>query len=158
MRVLSPTSGTPAWNTGIRRRSPQSIWLWRPAGLNYRDSTGVEEIKTSLLEDAQKISCTPEPQEKAASDSIGAWVRPTCWSLSVSWEGRGWLALVYSEDKDISGRGTTEYSLAWALLKADILAPRPGSPNSLQAPVLGCLGPNNQQGGNTAPSTSRQAA
>lgn len=31
------------------------------------------------------------------------------------------------------------------------------SPNSLQAPVLGCLGPNNQKGGNTAPSISREA-
>ena len=34
--------------------------------------------------------------------------------------------LVYSGDEDISSRGTTEHPLARALLKADILAPRPG--------------------------------
>ena len=33
-----------------------------------------------------------------------------------------------------------------------------GPPNSLQTPVLVCLRPNNQQGGNTAPPISRQAA
>ena len=43
-RVLSPTSGFPAWGFGKRTRDPQGIWLWRPGGSGYgtegkRDST-----------------------------------------------------------------------------------------------------------------------
>ena len=44
--------------------------------------------------------------------------------------GRQGAAVAHCGDKDTGGRGTGEYSLAWALLEAAILAPRPG-PNSL---------------------------
>ena len=38
MKVLSPTSGLPAWGVGNRRRSPQRICLWRPPRFDHRIS------------------------------------------------------------------------------------------------------------------------
>lgn len=51
--------------------------------------------------------------------------RSACWSWRVSWVGRRWLWLTVG-NKDISGRGTRECSLAWALLEAVILTPKLG--------------------------------
>ena len=56
-RVLRPMSGSPAWRSCIRRRSPQSIWLWRPAGLDHRNSTVLGKIETPLLESENKVLC-----------------------------------------------------------------------------------------------------
>ena len=42
MKVLSPTSGFPAWGSGIGRRSLQSIWS---VGFDHRNFTGMGEIK-----------------------------------------------------------------------------------------------------------------
>ena len=47
VRLLSPTSGYPAWGSGIRRRIPQSIYPSRPTGLMCRNST--ELAKTESL-------------------------------------------------------------------------------------------------------------
>ena len=41
---------------GIRRRCPQSIWLWRPAGLKSRSSTGLWETKVPLSRGTHKVS------------------------------------------------------------------------------------------------------
>ena len=42
--------GTPqSGGSGTGMRSPQSIWLWRPVGLDCRSSTGWREIETPLL-------------------------------------------------------------------------------------------------------------
>ena len=49
MRVLSLMSDFPAWRSGIRRRSPQSIWLWRPVELDWRSSTELGK-ETPLLD------------------------------------------------------------------------------------------------------------
>ena len=103
MRVLSPTSGSPAWGSGLGRRRPQSIWLWRPVGLDHRSFTGLGETETPFLEDTHKVSCAPEPRAKA----VTLWL---------------WLSLgTYKLVANISGS---------AHLKEDTLhgtlAPRPG--------------------------------
>ena len=54
--VLSPMSGSPAWGSGIERRSPQSIWLWRPVGFECRSSPELGETDTLLLEGTHKVS------------------------------------------------------------------------------------------------------
>ena len=41
--VNCPAKGSRTWKT------PKTIWLWRPAGLNYRSPTGLGETETSLL-------------------------------------------------------------------------------------------------------------
>ena len=63
----APPSGSPAWGSGIGRRSPQSIWLWRPAGLNLKNSTGLGEPETPLLEGAHKVPWAPGPSTKAVT-------------------------------------------------------------------------------------------
>ena len=70
----------------------------------------------------QGLMCTRN--QGKGSDFKGARVRHTCWSWRVSWESKGWLWL--TRNKDTGGRGTGKYSLAWALLEATILTPRPG--------------------------------
>lgn len=30
---LSPTSGSPVWETAVGKRSPHNIWLWNPVGI-----------------------------------------------------------------------------------------------------------------------------
>ena len=36
-----------AWGTGIGRGSPQSIWLWKPVGLECRSSMGLKKRETN---------------------------------------------------------------------------------------------------------------
>ena len=105
------------------RRSPQTIWLWRPVGLWVKQGLHSLSMHT--------VSCTRTQGE--GSDLIGAWARATCWSWRVSWGGgvrmrQPWLT-VGTETLVVS---TTEYSSIWAPSEATILAPRPG-PN--QKPV-----------------------
>ena len=40
------------------------IWLWRPVGFDHRTATGQRETETPLLEDTNKIWCTPRPRGK----------------------------------------------------------------------------------------------
>ena len=70
------------------KTSPQSIWPWRPVGLDCRSPTRLGEIETSLLKGAHKISHARRPRAKAVY-LIGTWTRPTCWSWRVSWTGWG---------------------------------------------------------------------
>ena len=76
--IMSPTSDSPAQGSDIGKRSPQSIWLWRPARLNCRGSTELGKIKTSLSKGAHKIWCALGPRAKS-SNFRGASARPTCW-------------------------------------------------------------------------------
>ena len=50
-----------------QRKSPQSIWLWRPAGLHCRSSMGLGEIETPVLQDTHKFSHIPGPRPKMLS-------------------------------------------------------------------------------------------
>ena len=49
-------SGSPEWGSGIGRRNPQSLGLWRPVGLECRSSTGLGEAEIPLLEGAHTVS------------------------------------------------------------------------------------------------------
>lgn len=55
VKVLSSTSGFLAWGSGNGRRNPQKIWLSRPAGFDHRNSIGLWEIGTVLLEGTHKL-------------------------------------------------------------------------------------------------------
>ena len=64
VRVLSPTSTSHAWGTGIGRRSPQSIWHWWPVGIVRRSSKRQEEMETPFLKGSHRISCALGPRVK----------------------------------------------------------------------------------------------
>ena len=82
VRILSPIWDHSSQGFSTRKRSSQSIQLWRPVGLDCRSSTELEEIKTSLV----NISCTGTKGK--SSKLIEAWTRPICWSWRVPWRGR----------------------------------------------------------------------
>ena len=91
VRVLSPMSGPHAWGSGIEGQwdlctgAPQDSgkWIFHSWKV-YPDSP---------------VHWVPEP----IRDSTGIWVRPDCSSWRVSWENRGWLALIGG--KVIGGKG-----------------------------------------------------
>ena len=64
-------SVSPTWGSGLRRRSPQNVQLWRPVGFDCRNSTGLGETETPLWEGAYKVSWTPGTRGKS-SDHIEA--------------------------------------------------------------------------------------
>ena len=82
-----------------------------------------------------------------SSDSIGAWVKPTCGSWRVSWRGEGWLWLTVGARTLVAGApGNIHWrELSWRLSiwHQDL------------APVLGCLRPNNRMGTQPQPSADR---
>ena len=122
-------SGYPAWGSGIGRRSPQRIWLWRPAVLEYRRSTGLGETKTSLLEGAHKISHALGPRAKQwLHRRLG---QTYLWVLE-GLLGRWGSAVAHCGGKETDARGPREYSLEWALPDVTTLALRPG-PTQLPA-------------------------
>ena len=153
--VLSPTSGSPAWGSGIRRRSPQSIWLWRPAGLEWRSSTGLGETETPLWRVHTRFHVHWDPAQR--SDSMGAWAKPTGGFWKVSCGGRGWLWLTAMGLKTlVVAPGNIDWhELSW---RSPFWHQDMGLPNSLQVPVLGHLRPNNQLAWNAAPPINRQDA
>ena len=57
VRVQSPTSGSHAWGSGIGKRSPWSMWPWRPMELVHRSSTKLGKTQTTLLEGTHRIPC-----------------------------------------------------------------------------------------------------
>ena len=131
------------------RRNSQRIRLWRWVVVDCRTSTGLGEAETVFLESTHKVVCASGPRGKEQ------WPhkRPNQTYLLVL-EGllqRQGVAVAHRKDKDTGSRSSGKYSLTWALLESP-LAP----PKSLQAPLLGRLRPNNQQGVNSAPPISRQ--
>ena len=65
VKFLSPMAGFPAAWSGNRRRNSQRIWLWSPAGSDHRNSAGLGEIETPLLEGTHKILCAPGHRRKS---------------------------------------------------------------------------------------------
>ena len=65
MKVLSPTSDSPAWGSGSRK-NPQRIWLCRSAGFDCRNSTMGWGKETPLLEGAHTVLWVPEYREKSS--------------------------------------------------------------------------------------------
>ena len=85
MKVLKPVWSSPAWGSGPGTRKPQEIWLWRPAGFDYRIS---KELGTPLLEGTNKTLCAPGPRGKEWWShwklsqiymSLKVSCRGTCW-------------------------------------------------------------------------------
>ena len=147
MTVLSPISDYPAWGSGIGRRSPQSIWLWRPVGLECRGSTGMGETETLLLEGAHKVSCTLGPRPKQwLHRSLGQTFLWVLEHLLGRWES----AVARCGGKDTGGRPPREYWLAWAVPEVTILAMRLGPNQQPSGSSAGMLQAKNKQGGNTA--------
>ena len=116
-------SGSPVWGSGIGRRRPQRIWLWRPAGLEYKNFTGLGETEIPPLEGAHKVSRALGPRAKQ-------WIHR---SLSQTYLqvlevllGRQGSAMAHCGGKDTVGGGPREYSSVWILSEVAILASRPG--------------------------------
>ena len=97
--------GFPAWGSSKRARNPQGIWLWRPAGFDYRTSTGLGETETPLLECTNKILHKPGPwgkeqwppqeTEPDLSGSVGgspveAWVSSGAPQRQRHWQQQSW--------------------------------------------------------------------
>ena len=134
MEVLSPTSGSPAWGSENGRRSPQEIWLWRPADADGCYFTGLKKTETLLLAGA--------PGHRVKSTSrIKAWARHICWYWKVPCRGEGLLRL--TAGTDTGGGSSGEYLVAGRVLEATIFSPGPGPS---QQPVSSSAG--DQQRGN----------
>ena len=54
----------PSLGSGISKRKPQSIWLWRLIGLDLMSSTGMRETETPFKEGTHKLSCALGPRTK----------------------------------------------------------------------------------------------
>ena len=154
VKVLSPTSGSPAWGSGNGRRNLQRIWLRSPVVFNHRNSRGLGETETPLLEGAHSVSCTSGPREKK-----GWPYKRLDQTYHLVLEGLLWrrgAAEAHCNDKDTGSGNSSEYSLVWALLEAAIFSPRPGP---TQQPVGSSAGmPQAKQSENTAPCISKQDA
>ena len=67
MRVSNPTSGSPVWwwwGIWYQEEKTQSIWLWRPVGLECKSFAGLEETETPFLKGTNKFSCALGPRAK----------------------------------------------------------------------------------------------
>ena len=130
-------SGLPAWGAGIGRKSPLGHLALKASG---SWSQGWEKQRLQSQRAHQRYHVCQDPWQ--SSDSSGAWAFPTC-CLEGRLRRQG-MAVALSWGIKAGGEHTQSTQL-----KADILlgtsAPRPGPLNSLQAPVLGFLRPNNQQ-------------
>ena len=146
-------SGSPAWRSGTGRRNPSSTWLWNRQGLSAEapQDWGKQIL---LLDGSHKLSLWDPGQ---SNDTIEAWARPTCESLRVYCRGSSQLWFTVEARALVADApgNTPLHEFSWRLpfWHRDLVPP-----NSLQAPMLGHLRPNHQQGWNTAPPISRQAA
>ena len=111
------TSGSPVWGSDTGKKSPQSIWLWRPAGLDHKNSTGLGKTETPLLEDAHKLLSTPGPGGKK---TVHSSLDQTYLLILEGLLGKQEAAVTHCLGKDTGGRGTREYSLVWTVLDAVI--------------------------------------
>ena len=91
----------PRLATQQRDGNPQGIWPWRPAGFDYKTSTGLGETKISVLEDKNKTLHTPD-SEGRSSASTGAEPPASAggppaqaWVSTARHRGRGLLAAVW---------------------------------------------------------------
>ena len=147
-------SGYPAWRFGMEKKSPQSIWLWRPVRLDCRGFTGLRETASTLGECTQ-VSCVPVPRTKAVTllSPGKAYLHILEGILGMQWRE----AVAHSGNKGTGGRGMEGiywHEISWRpKFWQQNLAPL----NRLQVLVLGHFNSNNQQGGNTATPISRQA-
>ena len=112
MRAPSLMSITPTQGTGIRRRNTQSIWLWRPIGLECKTSTGLGEKETPHLESSHKVSHALGPRAKQ-------WLHKTLGQTYLQ-DLEGLLGMQESAVAHCGGKNTghrcpKEYLSAWVL-------------------------------------------
>ena len=119
VKVLSPTSGFPAWGSGNRSRNPQRSWLWRPAGFDCRTSTGLRKTETQLVESTHKVLCTPRPKEKEQLPHRR--LNHTYLLVLEDLLQRWGAAVAHHRNKGTGSRSSGKYSSAWALPEAAII-------------------------------------
>ena len=107
----------PSLEVQQQEEEPQRIWLWRPAGFDHRNSTGLGKAETPLLEGWHKIVCAPEPRGKKQwpHKRLG----PNYLLVIEGLLQRCGVAVAHCGDKDTGSR-SVEYSLVWALPEAAI--------------------------------------
>ena len=78
-------SAFPSLGSSKETGNPQGIWLWRPAGFDYRTSTGLGETETPVLEGTNKILRVPRLRGKEHwshrrlnQTCLLAWLAPIC--------------------------------------------------------------------------------
>ena len=153
VRVQNPTSGSPAWLSGIVRRSPWSIWHWRSIGLECRSYTGLREIETLLLEGAHRVSCALDPRQ--SMDSIRIWLNLPGVVASFLWKQESAADHCGSRTLEVENSGKNhQHEFPWRLPFWKKLAP---ANNNLQAWVFRSPKPNNKQDGNSASPINKQA-
>ena len=115
----------PSLVSGLSKRKPQSIWLWRLMGLDLMSSTGMRETEILFKEGAHKLWCAWGSRAQqwphkswpdlpgVLGDLLRRWGR---WWLTVS-QGHWW-------------QRHREYSSDWVLLEVIILALRSSPINS----------------------------
>ena len=64
VKVMSPTSGFPAWGSDKRTGNPQGIWTWRPVGFDCKTFTGPGVKETPVLEGTNKTLYSPNLRGK----------------------------------------------------------------------------------------------
>ena len=73
--VLSPTSGFSSWGSRKGTENTQGIWPWRPAGFDYRTSTGLGGNRLHFWR-VQTKSCMHQGLGERNSDPTSDWTRP----------------------------------------------------------------------------------
>ena len=119
VKVLSPTLAFSAWESGNRRRSPQRIWLWRQAGFDCRNYTGLGKTETPPLEDMHKDLWAPGPrgEKQWPNKKLGQIYLLVLEGLLQ----RHRVAVAHCGDKNTDSSSSGKYSLAWVLLEATII-------------------------------------
>ena len=78
--------GSSAWGSGIRKRSPQSIWHWSPVGLEGRSTQDWRKQRLHPWRGQTRFCMHLVPGQ--SSDFSGIWTWPISGSRRVSWWGR----------------------------------------------------------------------
>ena len=89
MKVLSPTSGSPGWGSGIRRRNPRALGFEDQWGLSAGAPQDWGKQRFHSWRAHTRFHVHWDPAQ--SSNSIGAWAGPTYESWRVSWGGWDWL-------------------------------------------------------------------
>ena len=117
VKVLNPMSGFPTWGSSNRRRNSQRIRLCKLAGFDRRNSTGLGETETPLLEGTQSsVHIRTQGKEQWPHRRLNQ-------TYLLVLEGllqRQGVAVACCGDKDTGGRSSQKYSLAWALPESAI--------------------------------------
>ena len=72
VKILSPTSGFPAWGSRKSTGNPQETWPWRPAGFDDRTSTRLRETETPLYKGTNK-TCVHQDSAEGSSAPTADW-------------------------------------------------------------------------------------